>query len=172
MKMKIKISGLVISFTIFLLFSISLSAQPKAVLNSDQIESVRKDFSSPPESSRPWVFWFWMNGNVTREGITADLEAMKRVGIGGVLIMDIDLSTMDGTPPGPIRFMGEQWKDFFRFAVQEANRLGMEVNMTNDAGWTGSGGPWITPEFAMQTVVSSETPVVGGELVNLSPISS
>lgn len=153
--------------TVFVLFSITVSAQRKVTSSTDPIVSIRKAFLTPPESARPWVFWFWMNGNVSREGITADLEAMKRVGIGGVLIMDIDLSTMDGTPLGPIRFMSEQWKDFFRFAVQEANRLGLEVNMTNDAGWTGSGGPWITPEYAMQTVVSSEIPVVGEGLVDL-----
>ena len=57
-----------------------------------------KEFASPPGAARPWVYWFWLNGNITREGITADLEAMQRVGIGGVLIMEVD----QGTPPGPV----------------------------------------------------------------------
>ncbi|MCX6221729.1 MAG: glycosyl hydrolase [Bacteroidia bacterium] len=143
-----------------------LSAQHKATSITDSIGSIRKAFLNPPESARPWVYWFWVNSNVSRKGITADLEAMKRVGIGGVLIMDINLNTMDRIPTGSIKFMDGQWKEMFRFAVQEAHRLGLEVNMTNDAGWTGSGGPWITPENAMQTVVSSETPVTGSRLVD------
>ena len=59
-----------------------------------------RSFAAPPRAARPWVYWFWLNGNITREGITADLEAMQRVGIGGVLIMEVD----QGTPPGPARF--------------------------------------------------------------------
>ena len=51
---------------------------------------LEKGFTHPPESARPWVYWFWLNGNITSNGITADLEAMKRVGIGGVLIMEVE----------------------------------------------------------------------------------
>ena len=151
-----------------LLFSIGISAQSAIFSETEQISSIGKSFKSPPDSARPWVYWFWVNSNITRKGITADLESMKRVGIGGVLIMDIDLSAMDKTPGGPIKFMDEQWKSLFQFTIQESKRLGLEVKMNNDAGWTGSGGPWITPEFAMQTVVSSETPVEGDRLVDLT----
>jgi hypothetical protein len=106
-------------------------------------------FVRPPDSARPWVYWFWLNSNITREGITADLEAMKRVGIGGVLIMEVD----QGAPVGEAAFMGTEWRELFKFAVAEAGRLGLEVNMNNDAGWNGSGGPWIKPEQSMQKVV-------------------
>jgi len=116
-----------------------------------------RDFQSPPESAKPWVYWFWLNGDITREGITADLEAMKRVGIGGVLIMEVD----QGAPVGPVDFMGAQWRDLFRHVISEADRLGLEVNMNNDAGWNGSGGPWIRPEESMQKVVCSEFDVQG-----------
>jgi len=95
-----------------------------------------KDFLNPPEDARPWVYWFWINGNITKEGITADIEAMQRVGIGGVLIMEVD-----GSPQGPVAFGTESWKEMFRFACVEANRLGLEINMNDGAGWTGSGGP-------------------------------
>ncbi|MBE3109887.1 MAG: hypothetical protein IMZ46_05140, partial [Acidobacteria bacterium] len=114
-------------------------------------------FVRPPDSARPWVYWFWLNSNITREGITADLEAMKRVGIGGVLIMEVD----QGAPVGPAAFMGAEWRELFKFAVAEAARLGLEVNMNNDAGWNGSGGPWITPEQSMQKAVWTETGVEG-----------
>jgi hypothetical protein len=116
-----------------------------------------RSFVNPPDSARPWVYWFWLNGNITREGITADLEAMKRVGIGGVLIMEVD----QGVPRGPVDFMSAQWRELFKHVVDEAQRLGLEVNMNNDAGWNGSGGPWIKPEQSMQKVVWSETNLEG-----------
>lgn len=114
-------------------------------------------FRSPPASARPWVYWFWLNGNITRDGITADLEAMKRVGIGGVLIMEVD----QGAPVGPVDFMSTQWRALFAHAVNEAKRLGLEINMNDDAGWNGSGGPWIKPEQSMQKVVFTETDITG-----------
>ena len=98
-------------------------------------------FRAPPADARPWVYWFWLNGNITSNGITADLEAMKRVGIGGGLIMEVD----QGAPVGPIDFMGDRWRALFQHVHAEATRLGLEVNMNDDAGWSGSGGPWITP---------------------------
>jgi hypothetical protein len=114
-------------------------------------------FANPPDSARPWVYWFWLNGNITKEGITADLEAMKRVGIGGVLIMEVD----QGIPLGPVAFMSDPWRELFKHVVTEAQRLGLEVNMNNDAGWNGSGGPWIKPEQSMQKVVCCEVEVEG-----------
>jgi hypothetical protein len=114
-------------------------------------------FRHPPDSAWPWVYWFWSDGNITRQGITADLEAMRRVGIRGVLIMEVD----QDIPKGPARFLSPQWRDLFRFVMQEATRLGIEVNMNNDGGWSGSGGPWITPELSMQVVVWSETNLKG-----------
>ncbi len=114
-------------------------------------------FTNPPAAARPWVYWFWLSGNVTRAGITADLAAMARVGIGGVLIMEVD----QGAPAGPAPFAGQRWRELFAFATSEANRLGLQVNMNNDAGWCGSGGPWITPDQAMQKLTWSETAVTG-----------
>ncbi len=118
-----------------------------------------KNFASPPPEARPWVYWFWLNGNLTREGMTADLEAMKRAGVGGVLIMEVD----QGAPVGPVAFMSDQWRDLFKHMVSEAARLGIEVNMNNDAGWNGSGGPWVPLDKAMQMVVTSEKQAPGGK---------
>jgi hypothetical protein len=120
-------------------------------------DELAEGFIRPPDSARPWVYWFWLNSNITREGITADLEAMKRVGIGGVLIMEVD----QGAPVGPAAFMGAEWRELFKFAVAEAGRLGLEINMNDDAGWNGSGGPWIKPEQSMQKVVWTETALAG-----------
>ena len=126
----------------------------RAALGSENLES---GFAAPPPDARPWVYWFWLNGNITSNGITADLEAMQRVGIGGVLIMEVD----QGAPKGPVAFGGSEWRALFHFACQEAHRLGLKINMNNDAGWCGSGGPWITSDVAMQKAVWSETNVVG-----------
>ena len=126
--------------------------------NVKGLRDLSDGFLSPPDSARPWVYWFWINGNLTREGITADLEAMQRVGIGGVLIMEVD-----GTPRGPVAFGTSAWQEMFRFACQEAGRLGLEINMNDGAGWTGSGGPWNTPENSMQQVLYSEFKVDGGK---------
>ncbi len=121
-------------------------------------------FASPPFDCGPWVYWFWLDVNVTREGITADLEAMKAVGIAGVLIMDVDV----GTPPSfnGAKFGDPKWYELFTFACSEASRLGMHINMTNDAGWCGSGGPWMPPELSMQRVVWSSTAITGGKDFN------
>ena len=116
-------------------------------------------FASPPASARPWVYWFWNNGNVTKAGITADLEAMQRVGIGGVIIMDV--VERFAPPPGTADFMNAEWQELFRFAVSEAHRLGLEINMTNGPGWCGSSGPWITPELSMQMLVATNLTVTG-----------
>ena len=118
-----------------------------------------KGFATPPASARPWVYWFPLSGNLSKKGITADFEAMARVGIGGLLYMEVD----KGTPKGPADFAGTLWRELFTHACNEAKRLGLEINMNNDAGWAGSGGPWITPELSMQKVVWSETVVDGGK---------
>ena len=126
-------------------------------------DKAKAEFASPPFDCGPWVYWFWLDVNVTREGITADLEAMKAVGIAGVLIMDVD----QGTPPSfnGLQFGDSGWFELFKFACQEADRLGIQVNMANDAGFCGSGGPWITPELSMQVVVWSATAIAGGKAV-------
>ena len=106
------------------------------------------EFAKPGQGNHPWVYWFWNNGNLTKEGIDADLEAMHRVGIGGVLIMEVG----QGAPRGPVDFMSDQWRELFKYVISKATSLNMEVNMYNGPGWSGSGGPWITPENAMKVL--------------------
>ena len=123
----------------------------------DPLESGFKD---PPDSARPRVWWHWMNGNVTKEGITADLEWMKRVGIAGFQMFDGNL----GTPvfvEKRLVWMTPEWKDAFRHAAAEAERLGLEMAMAASGGWSETGGPWVEPEQAMKKVVWSETRVEG-----------
>ena len=130
------------------------SAAPVSASDTD----LRTAFVSPPASARPWVYWTWLSSNLTREGITADLEAMRRVGLGGALILDVE----QGTPGGAMKFFDEQWQAMFRHTVAEAKRLGLEIVMNNGAGYYGSGGPWVSPEQGMQSVYRSETHIAGG----------
>jgi hypothetical protein len=120
-------------------------------------EALRREFARPPDSARPWVFAYWMDGNVTKEGITADLEAMKSGGIGGLTFFDCAL----GNPKGPHRFLSETWHEHFQHLMREAARLGLEVTLNNAAGWAGSGGPWVKPEQAAQKVIIHEQVVEG-----------
>jgi hypothetical protein len=122
-----------------------------------QPQELERAFLEPPEGAWPWVYWFVSDGNLTREGITADFEAMHRVGIRGMLYMEVD----QYVPKGTARFLSPQWRELIQHAVKEATRLGITVNMNNDGGWCGSGGPWITPELSMQVLVWSETPLEG-----------
>jgi len=137
-----------------LLGLLGLVSPPARAQSGTELE---RGFVRPPAAARPWVYWFWLNGNITREGITADLEAMERAGVGGVLIMEVD----QGAPVGPVAFASPRWRELFRHVCAEANRLGLEVNMNNDAGWNGSGGPWVKPDQSMQKVVWAETATDG-----------
>lgn len=117
-------------------------------------------FREPPAYARPHTWWHWMNGNVTREGITADLEAMRQIGLGGAQIFNVS----EGIPEGPVLYMSETWREMVQHAVREAGRLNLELCMHNCAGWSSSGGPWTKPEQAMQMVVTSERTVQGPSL--------
>ena len=114
-------------------------------------------FVNPPDSARPHTWWQWMNGNITKEGITADLEAMKQIGLGGATVVNLDCDI----PRGEVPFMSPAWRADFKFAVQEANRLGFDLSVENCAGWSSSGGPWNNATNAMQCLTSSETNVIG-----------
>src|ERR1051325_7872054 len=118
-------------------------------------EGVEQGFKNPPASARPHTWWHWINGNISKKGITADLEARKRAGIGGAQIFNVEV----GIPAGDTPFMSPQWREAVAHAAKEAKRLGLELCLHNCAGWSSSGGPWIKPEHAMQILTWSQTPV-------------
>jgi hypothetical protein len=99
----------------------------------------------------------WMDGNLTREGITAYLEAMREAGLGGVVICEVNV----GVPRGPVEFMSPAWRGLFKHVVREAERLGLEVTLNAGPGWTGSGGPWVKPEESMQHIVAAAVEAAG-----------
>jgi hypothetical protein len=122
-------------------------------------------FHNPPDSTRSWVYWFWINGNITREGITADLESMKEVGVGGVLWMEVSGKWF--APEGQIKPYSTQWNNLMQWAIQEAERLGIEFDITLDFGYE-CGGPHITPDNSMQKLYWSQIIVDGGKNVDIT----
>ena len=119
-------------------------------------QSIEQRFLNPPESAKPWVFWYWMHGAVSREGITADLEAMKEVGIGGAYLMPIkDTSAAVPFQPTVRQLTPESWA-MVKFAMLEAKRLKLQLAMHVSDGFALAGGPWIRPELSMQKLVWSK----------------
>ena len=117
-----------------------------------------EEFRNPPHEAKPQTWWHWMNGNVTKEGITADLEAMAAAGLGGAQLFDAGLAL----PQGPVAFASEAWYDCLVHANREAKRLGLELCLANCSGWTSSAGPWITPALSMKYVTNTVVRVKGG----------
>ncbi|TAN38242.1 MAG: hypothetical protein EPN23_02810 [Verrucomicrobia bacterium] len=120
-------------------------------------EDLAAGFVNPPASAKPHTWWHWMDGNITKEGITADLDALARVGVGGAQIFN----AAGGIPIGPVQYNSPEWRELVKHAASEAQRLGLELCIHNCAGWSSSGAPWNTPEHGMQIVVTSETRVKG-----------
>lgn len=115
-------------------------------------------FVDPPAATRPWVYWYWISDNVSREGITRDLEAMARVGIGEALIGNIFL---DDVEKGSVKVLSDEWWGMVEHAIREGGRLGVDIGMFNCPGWSQSGGPWITPGESMRYLVSGEVRAKG-----------
>ncbi len=125
-----------------------------------QNNALEQGFKNLPTSGKARTMWFWINGNVSQEGITADLEAMKEIGLQGALIFNVSLQH----PSGTASYLSPEWLNLFHFAALEAQRLGLELSFHNGAGWSSTGGPSITPEYAMQEVVYAELTVQGGQV--------
>lgn len=119
-------------------------------------------FRNPPQSARPRVWWHWMNGNVTKDGIDKDLDWMARMGIGGVQNFDASLMTPQ-IVKGRLVYMTDGWKDAFRHAVRTADAKGLEFAIAASPGWSETGGPWVKPQDAMKKLVWSETDLRGGQ---------
>ena len=115
------------------------------------------EFVSPSDIAKPQVWYHWQNGHIDKDAITADLESMKNVGIGGFTLFNV----AEGVPEGPVKYMSNGWWQLFNHLQKEAKRLNLEMGVMNGAGWSVSGGPWVTPDKAMQEVAWTEKQVEG-----------
>src|ERR1022692_4953978 len=122
--------------------------------------ALERGFKNPPDSAKPHAWWHWMNGNVTKEGITADLEWMHRAGIAGIQLFDGDVGIPQFVDQR-LAWMTPEWKDAMRHTAEETHRLHMEIAMAASGGWSETGGPSVKPQAAMKKIVWSETFVQG-----------
>src|ERR1017187_5606057 len=124
-------------------------------------DALKNGFENPPQGARPRVWWHWMGGNVSKEGIQLDLEWMHRVGLGGFQAFEGSMMTPE-LLPHPVGYMTPEWKDAFRYAVILGDKYGFEMAIAGSPGWSESGGPWVQPRDAMKKIVWSETRIAGG----------
>jgi len=144
-----------ISFLCIVLISFGIAAAQS---------SLREQFSKPPTEAKPWTFWYWMFGAVSKEGIKADLESMKEIGLGGAYLMPIK-STSEG--PGyknAVSQLSPEWWEMIRYSMEQSDRLNLKLGMHISDGFALAGGPWITPKESMQKVVWSDTILAGGKI--------
>ena len=119
-------------------------------------DSLRKAFENPPIQNQNWTRWWWFGPQATEEGITYELEQMKKQGMGGV-----EMNWMSPLEPeGNFEFLSDRWAEMVKFTVQKAKQLGMRVDFTLGTGWP-YGGPWITPELASKCIVRTVDEVIG-----------
>ncbi len=129
--------------------------------------TLEEDFASPPQTAKPYVWWHWMSSDVSAQGIDKDLAAMKECGVAGATVCPVGSTTgightTIGNSPWPdVTYLSPAWWGLMKHAVEKGGELGLDIGMHNCAGWSASGGPWITPELSMQMLVWSQTPVAG-----------
>jgi hypothetical protein len=144
----------------FSLFAAAIVASAQENHASDPLKS---GFQNPPQSARPRVWWHWMNGNISKEGIKLDLDWMHRVGLAGFQNFDAALQTPQ-VVDHRLAYMTPEWKDAFKYAITLGNQYGMEMAIAGSPGWSESGGPWVPAAEGMKKYVWSETPLEGGKL--------
>ena len=119
-------------------------------------------FKTPPKAFYPETWFHYIGGNVSKEGITADLEAIANAGLSGIQLFH---GQFGGAWPGvepQIACLSPLWDDAVKHTADECRRLGLNFTMQNCPGWAMSGGPWIEPSNAMRHLVFSRTDVEGG----------
>ncbi|MFL5619964.1 MAG: glycosyl hydrolase [Gemmatimonadaceae bacterium] len=150
-----------IRLSLWILATLALVATPFHVAPAQRAsDSLEIGFRNPPPSARPRTWWHWTASNVTKEGITKDLEWMKRVGIAGFQLADVAAGGGQ-TVTQKIVFGTPEWLDAVRHAAAEADRLGLEMDLFASPGWSLTGGPWVKPAQAMKKLVWSDTIVQG-----------
>ena len=130
-----------------------------------QSDDLLDHFANPPREARLYVWWHWINGNTSKDGIRKDLEWMDRIGIAGLHQFDAGGAMMQGLPPvvTPTPYLSDAWKDNFAYAIALADSLGMEVGIASAPGWSSTGGPWVEPADAMKKLTWRTLEVEGGK---------
>ena len=131
--------------------------------SEEQYTTIQNGFTAPKDTNKVWTYYYWIGDDISKEGVTKDLEAMKEFGIGAVLIGNINPDEVDG----PVPLFSDTWWEIMVHAVNEGQRLGIDVGNFNSPGWSQSGGPWVSSDKAMRHLVYSEANVGGGKNVQV-----
>ncbi|MGI4736608.1 MAG: glycosyl hydrolase [Janthinobacterium lividum] len=148
--------------------SLLLLAGTAVLAQTRPADPLASSFLTPPNSAKPRVWWHWMQGNITKEGIRKDLLWMNRAGIGGFQNFDANLATPQVVTKR-LAYMTPEWKDAFRYMTRFADSLHFEMGIAGSPGWSESGGPWVKPADGMKKIVWTETRVRGGAANVLAP---
>ncbi len=135
---------------------------PMPAIGQTDSDPLMTEFRDPPQSARPRVWWHWMNGNITEDGIAKDIEWMRRIGIGGLQNFDASLMTPKVVDKRLV-YMTPKWKKAFRFAADRADAAGLELAIAASPGWSETGGPWVKPEDGIKKLSFSHVDIVGGK---------
>jgi len=121
----------------------------------------------PADAAKPWVFWYWMQAAVSKEGIRADLQAMRSAGIGGAYLMPIQGAANPPVYTPTAQQLSPRWWEMVRYAMHIADSLGVQLAMHDCDGFAVAGGPWITPALSMQKITWSRTTLDGGRALDI-----
>ncbi|MCK7555372.1 glycoside hydrolase family 2 [Chitinophaga sedimenti] len=148
-----------------LVFPMAISAQRSSPAKFATTTVLQQSFVTPPDSVKPSVYWYWMNDNISAEGVKKDLDAMAEVGIGRAFIGNIGLGANE-IAYGKVKIFSKEWYDITKTAIRHAGRLGIDIGLFNSPGWSQSGGPWVQPGQSMRYLGYSELQVKGGTHVD------
>lgn len=154
--MKTVLLSKTILFLLLIVFIFN-SCHKSAQFSDSKFQQIISGFETPADSNTVWCYWYWINDDISKEGITKDLEAMKKAGIGAAFIGNINPAGKDGKVP----ILSEDWWSHMIHAVTEGKRIGVDIGIFNCPGWSQSGGPWVSSEMAMRYLTFSETKVNG-----------
>ena len=148
----------------FMISSLLISVLVSAATLTGGPDDIISSFQNPSRAARPYVWWHWMDGEVSLDGIRKDLEWMDAVGIAGFHQFDAGGVNMPKAAPFKRPYLSESWKEAFRYAVAKADSLGMEMTVASAPGWSSTGGPWVSPEDAMKKLEWQAVEVQGGKV--------
>jgi hypothetical protein len=144
-----------------LLSGVATIAVSPRLTGRDRGHAIYEGFFQPVGSSRPLLWWHWLAGNVTANGIIADLSWMARIGAGGVHMFDAAFNTPQVVAPR-VTFGSPKWRGEIQRTSRLAGRLDLEFGVASSPGYSLTGGPWVSPQGAMKKLIWSETRIEGG----------
>jgi hypothetical protein len=151
--------------------SLAQAAQTPSVVGQTILGNPADVFLNQPEYAKPGVLWMWMGYNLSKEGMTRDLEALKAAGFNRTTMFSLADVVMpwsgmiDKSPTPQMIAWTEPWWQLVRHAALESKRLGLDFGIHNCPGYESSGGKWITAEHSMQMICHSEVLLYGGKPV-------